>query len=55
MKQRWNTDSQLTTDRDGRVSLRGFLGDDAITIEHDGGTQVVPLTLTEDLLQVIRL
>ncbi|CAA6691246.1 Unannotated [Lentimonas sp. CC19] len=55
MKQRWNTDSQLTTDEDGRVGLRGFLGDYEITVENEGGMQVIPLTLSEDLQQVIRL
>ncbi len=35
MKQRWWTDETLTTDADGRVSLRGFKGDYTISVGGD--------------------
>lgn len=44
MKKRWRTDEILTTDADGRVSLRGFKGDYTILV----GGDAVELKLDED-------
>ncbi|MBI9019759.1 MAG: endo-1,4-beta-xylanase [Verrucomicrobia bacterium] len=55
MKNRWMTDEKLAADENGNVSVRGFLGDYEITVEHNGRTQTVPLTLDKALRQTIRL
>lgn len=55
MKQRWDTDFKGLTDRAERTSLRGFLGDYDITVEHDGRVRTFPLTVESDTQQVIQL
>ena len=44
MKKRWWTDETLTTDANGKVSLRGFKGDYTILV----GGNAVDLKLDED-------
>jgi hypothetical protein len=44
----WWTRETRTTDADGRVELRGFLGDYTITVTHDGGSTVESTSLTGD-------
>jgi hypothetical protein len=44
----WRTRETRTTDADGRVELRGFLGDYTITVTHDGRSTVESTSLTGD-------
>ncbi len=45
---KWKTNATLQTDKDGVVQMRGFLGDYQLTIEQNGKSQTVPLSLGKD-------
>lgn len=45
---KWKTNATLTTDKNGVVQTRGFLGDYQMTIEQNGKSQTVPLSLDKD-------
>lgn len=44
----WRTKTTGKTGADGRLALRGFLGDYEITVRHNGKARTVPLTLSKE-------
>ena len=51
----WWTDSTLTTDANGNLTLRGFKGDYRITTTHNNQTITANLKMTDDVNQTIML
>ncbi|MEM1027242.1 MAG: endo-1,4-beta-xylanase [Planctomycetota bacterium] len=48
VKDAWWTDEQITTDANGVIATRGFLGDYTVTVEHDGQQVEQAFTLDRD-------
>jgi endo-1,4-beta-xylanase len=48
VNKQWKTDASATTDADGSISTRGFLGDYQITVTHGQRTKTAPAQLDRD-------
>ena len=48
IKKKWNTDTSLVTDTEGRAKMRGFYGTYAFTVETENGIETREITLSKD-------